>query len=902
MTSDDAGSGNPILKTKLTIPRPRRNIVARSRLVEVLNRPDQTALTLISAPAGSGKTTLLTDWADTKTGGSVAWLSLDPEDDRYDTFWTYVIASVQTVAPEIGAAALALLGRTASPEQALITLLNDLTSVGIDVDLVLDDFHVISSVEVHGSLTYFVDHLPQNVRVVISSRSDPALPLARLRARGELTELRVSELRFTEEEATTYLTDRMGIPLTAGQVSALEKRTEGWAAALQLAAVSMRGVDDVSTFISDFAGTGRYVVDYLVEEVLDRQSEGVRDFLLQTSILNHLTGPLCDEVTGRNDSATTLRELERDNLLIVPLDASRRWYRYHHLFSDVLRAHLHSEHPGLVETLHRRASDWFESVGDSSEAIQHALAAQDYEHAADLVEWAVPAMRRSRDEATMLKWYEALPSDLFEHRPVLAIGYVGGLLASGSPEGVEDLLRSIDSWIERDAMGTATGMGVANREDLRRLPSATALYRSALSLTKGDTDSAISHARRALELAGHDQHLERGGAAGLLALTHWTRGDLDAAFDSWAQALESLDRAGHYSDMAGCSISMADIRSSQGRLGEALAIYENGLGLATRGKRVERGAADMHVGIGEIHRERNDLASARRHLRAAQELGVEKGLPQNLYRARLLEGRIREAEADLDGAIGLLAEAEQVYFTDFSPDVRPVAAVKARLHLRAGQLTEARLWAERSRLSIDDAPNYLQEFSHLTLARVLLAGVEEDDKGRTQQAITEFLLRLLNSAEAGGRTANVIEILVVLALARRSSGDTRTAVATLNRALVLAEPEGFARIFLDEGDRIAPLLEQVAALEDAPTQARLILEGLKTPPVAVGGRTLVDPLTERELAVLRLLGTDMSGPDIAGELYVSLNTLRTHTKHIYLKLGVGNRRAAVRRAAELDLL
>ena len=887
---------NPILETKLTIPRARRALVTRTRLVDQLIDGSDVTLTLVSAPAGSGKTTLLTEWAASEAVGSIAWLSLDLEDNRYDSFWAYVIAAFQRVAPQVGAGALSLLERSPASQPALTVLLNDLKSLQSGVSLVLDDYHVIGSVDIHESLAHFLDHLPENVNVVIASRSDPALPLARLRARGELLEIRISDLQFTPAETDTYLTQLMGLSLSPPQLEALEQRTEGWAAALQLAALSMQDLEDVSAFVSDFAGTERYVVDYLVEEVLDRQPNDVRDFLLHTSILSRLTGPLCDAVTERSGGAAMLEKVERDNLLIVPLDARRQWYRYHHLFADVLQERLRAEHPELLAPLHRRASDWYESAGNPSEAIKHALAAEDYGHAADLVEWAIPALRRDRDEATMRTWFEALPPELFASRPVLSVGYVGALLACGELDGVEELLQSAEHWIGGDRDQTEDDVVVANTAELRRLPSAVALYRSAQALMTGKDQHAIAYAGQAFELAGADDHLERGGAAGLLALTHWSRGDLDDAYDNWAIARDNLELAGHSSDVAGCSISMADIRSTQGRLGDALQIYQRGLRIATEGGSSRRGTADMHVGIGEILRERNDLAGARDHLKLAKELGDRNGLPQNLYRSRLLEARLREAEGNLEGAVDPLAEAKQVYFTDFSPDVRPVSAVEARLLVRAGRLSDARRWADASGLSLSDEPTYLREFGHVTLARVLIA------EGASLAEVDHFLERLLTSAEEGGRTANVIEILIVLALTRHAADDTETAVASLAYALVLAEPEGFTRIFLDEGDRITPLLRLVAAQANAPAHAANILAKLVGPRRDVGAQRLVDPLTDREREVLQLLSTDMTGPDIARELYISLNTMRTHTKSIYTKLGVGNRRAAMRRAAELDLL
>lgn len=866
--------------------------MARPDLVDRMTDAGNVSLILVSAPAGSGKTTLLAEWVKSLSDGLVAWLALDPEDDRPERFWSYVIAAFRRVAPGIGAGALALLERSPGSIAALTLLVNELESLQDEVHLVLDDYHVIQSVQIHESVSYLLDHLPENVHIVISTRSDPALPLPRLRARGELLEIRVSDLYFTTAETETYMSQLMGLSLAPTQIELLDRRTEGWPAAVQLAALSMRGVEDASSFVSEFAGTERYIVDYLVEEVLSRQPIEVRDFLLRTSILRRLTGGLCDAVTGRGDGAAMLEALERDNLLIVPLDGHRHWYRYHHLFSDVLRAHLSAEGEETVRMLHRRASNWFEANGDMSEAIKHSIAAGHHDHAADLVEFTVPSMRRARDEATMRTWFESLPADIFPDRPVLAVGYVGALLASGSLDGVDELLGIAEGWLDPDDPGRQPV--VANADEMRRLPSAVALYRSGQALMSGNADAAITYAGQALERAAPEDHLERGGAAGLLALTHWSRGDLEAAYPSWDTSRAELQMADHASDVAGVSIAMADIRQTQGQLDQALKILEEGLRLATKDGMSRRGTADMHVGMGDILRERNDLDAADQHLAMAQDLGDGNGLPQNLYRSRLLAARIREARGDVGGALELVAEAKHFYFTDFSPDVRPVSAVQARLLLKAGRLDDALRWAEQSGLALSDEPTYINEFSHITLARVVAAD-------RSPGGLGSFLQRLLVSAETGDRTANVIEILVVLALVQHDEKDIDNAVAALVRALVLAQPQRFTRVFLDEGDRILPLLRLVSAREDSPPYAHQVLAAMNEVGQVLT-QDLVDPLTERELEVLRLLGTEMSGPDIARELYVSLNTMRSHTKSIYTKLGVGNRRAAVRRATELDLL
>jgi len=903
-----------LLGTKLYVPRLRRSLVVRPRLHERLSRGAESKLTLISAPAGFGKTTVLAEWlAAVPAGGpSAAWLSLDPGDSQTGSFWTYVIGALQTVAPEVGAAALSVLQAPRPPpiETVLATLLNELNAVSNDIVLVLDDYHVVDGPDVQGGMAFLLEHLPAQMHLVIATRADPALPLARLRARGELVEIRAAELRFTPDEAAAYLNGVMGLALNAADVAALEARTEGWIAALQLAALSMQGRDDISGFIEGFAGDDRYIVDYLVEEVLQRQPEQVRSFLLQTSILDRLSGPLCDAVTGQGGGKAMLEALDRGNLFLVPLDDTRRWYRYHHLFADVLRARLLDEQPDRVPELHRRASGWYAENGEQSEAIRHALTAEDFERAAHLVEMAIPAMRQARQEATARRWLEALPDELIRVRPVLSVGYAGALLVSGQLEGVEARLRDAERWLDTTADtregpdAPSTGMVVVNEEEFRRLPGAIAIYRAAQALALGDVAGTVTHARRALDLVAEDDHLGRGAAAGFLGLTYWTSGELHAAHRSWADAMASLQTAGHVSDAIGCAIALADIEMAQGRLGEAMRTYERGLQLATeQGGPALRGAADMHVGISELFRERNDLEAASEHLRTSRELGDENGLPQNPYRSRVAAARMRQAEGDLEGALELLAEAERLYVGDFSPNVRPIAALKARVWIAQGKLSEARGWARERGLSAADGLSYVREFEHITLATVLLAQGIHDGGDHTVAGAADLTERLLGAAEHGGRNGSAIEILVVQALARHARGDLAGAIASLDRAVALAEPEGYVRVFIDAGPRMAALLKLAARQRNAPGYVRRLLAAIVTaegPPAR--GQALIEPLSERELEVLRLLQGDLDGPDIARELVVSLSTVRTHTQNIYAKLGVNSRRAAIHRAAELDLL
>jgi LuxR family maltose regulon positive regulatory protein len=901
-----------LLETKLYVPRLRRGLVARPRLIERLGHWAESKLTLVSAPAGFGKTTLLAEWLAAAPAGrpSAAWLSLDEADNQPELFWTYLIRALQTVAPGVGASALASLeGPQPAPMEAVLaTLLNELGAVPNDIVLVLDDYHLVYAPEIQQGMAFLLDHLPPQMHLVIATRADPVLPLGRLRGRGELIEIRAGDLRFTLDEADAYLDGELGLGLTERDVATLEGRTEGWIAALQLAGLSIQGRDDVAGFIAGFAGDDRYIVDYLVEEVLHRQPDPIRSFLLDTSILDRLTGPLCDAVTAQDGGRATLEALERANLFLVPLDDRRQWYRYHHLFAEVLRARLRDERPELVPNLHRRACEWYEHEGDRSEAIRHAMAGGDGARAADLVELAIPASTQLRQEDTLRRWLEAIPDEELRRRPVLSNAYAGSILVRGEVEGVEERLRDAERWL--DATGTsadaraAGAMVVVDQAAFRRLPGSIAVHRAGQARILGDVAGTIAHARRVLELVGEDDHLERGGGAALLALAYWTTGDLEAASRSYAAGIASLEKAGHLSDAIGCGLALADIRLAQGRLREALRIYERGLALASkRDGPILRGAADMHVGICGVLRERNDLEGAAEQLQLSGELGEENGLPQNRYRSRVAMASIRQAEGDLEAALELLTEAERLYVGDFSPDVRPVAALKARVWIAQGRLSDASDWARGRGLSSGDELSYLHEFEHATLARLLLAQGARDRSDRLVDEATDLLGRLLAAAEEGGRQGSAAEILVAQALARHARDDVAGALNSLARAATLAEPEGYVRIFIDEGPPMAALLKLAGKQPNAPGYVRQLLAAIGSRPGrAPVDQALIEPLSERELEVLRLLESDLDGPGMARELVVSLATVRTHTRNIYAKLGVNTRRAAVRRAAELGLL
>lgn len=900
----------PLIATKLYVPTLRRGLVERPRLLESVRRSADSRLTLLSAPAGFGKTTLLADWLHEAPGVDrcVAWLSLDAADSAPATFWTYVVAALQGALPGIGSGALELIGSSpAVTEPALTELLNDLAAAPREVWLVLDDYHLVDSHEVGRAMAFLVEHLPPNVHVVLSTRADPDLPLSRWRVRGEVVEIRAADLRFTSAEAAAYLNDATGLRLTAADVETLEERTEGWIAALQLAALSIRGREDVSSFIARFAGTDRYVVDYLVEEVLAHQSEPVREFLLRSSVLDRFTGPLCDAVVGRDDGRDLLLGLERANLFLVPLDDRREWFRYHHLFADVLRARMLAEQPDLVPLLHDRASRWFESHDRVQDAVRHALAARDVDRAVHLMELAAPTIRRDRQDQVMLGWLKQLPDDAVRRSPVLSVFYGYMLMVSGNSEAAEPFFDAAERAMATVAEGSAPPW--ARTDELRTLPATIAIYRASLAQARGDTAGTAEHARRALALAGPDDHLARGGAAGFLGLAAWARGDVSSALETFAQAVASLHAGGNLVDELTSTVVLADMWLTAGRPGTARRLYDRALHVAqTPGAPVLRAIPDLHVGLSELDYEAGDLEGARRRLETAAAFDEHASLTESRYRWFVAMGRVAGAEGDPEQALDFLDQAERVYLHGFFPDVRPIAAMKARVLITQGELTRAADWARDRGVAATDEVGYLREFDHLTLVRLILAQHREQPDPDALRQAEHLLTRLREAAETSGRAGSLAEITMLTALAQDARGQRQQALRSLGDTWAqMSEPDAWARLFLDEGDPMTALLRDAARQGPARDHARRLL-GLEvsgdvgTPGPGRPASSVTEPLSERERQVLRLLESELTGPQIARELFVTLNTLRSHTKRIFTKLDVTSRRAAVRLARERGLL
>ena len=897
-----------LLATKLHVPASRPGQVPRPRLTARLDKGLARGLILACAPAGYGKTVLLADWA--RGGGHpVAWLSLDAGDNDPARFWRHAVAALDQARPGIGERVAPLLGPPApSSFQGLVTaLINELATD--EAVLVLDDFHVIGSRQVQESLAFLVEHRPAGIGVVLASRSDPPLALARLRARGQLTEVREAELRFTPGEAAELL-QHVASGLPDASVAALAARTEGWAAGLQLAALSLRGQADATAFVAAFTGSHRYILDYLTEEVLEQQDRQLRAFLLETSVLDRLSGPLCDAVTGREGSQALLEEVERAGLFLIPLDEERGWWRYHHLFADLLRARLQQAQPGRVAELHRHAAAWYAEHGLADDTIGHAVAAGEMLSAARVIEQYFDLVYSVRGEAaTIHRWLSVLPDDVVRSRPRLLLAQALMAPTSGHLEVVEPLLDAVEcappGWAGEPFEPTAGAVASL----LINVPALTTLIRGYLAQLRGDAEATAAFAAQALAEIKPEERLLSATVHGMLAVAERLQGRLAAAERAFASSVTGWRETGQLTLIAWGYYSLALIRHAQGRLDAAALTCEQALGsLVTPGGLPLPAAGLSYVGLAEIAYQRDELDAALRH--ATEGIALCR---QFVYTPALADGlaalaMIRQATGDPAGALEAITEADQA-----SPGpaglLNPAPARRARLLLAQGDLAAAASFAQDNGLGPDDEPDYAREPGHLVLARLLLV---QDRPGQS----LALLDRLHAAAKAQNRTGSLIEIGALRGLALAATGDEAGAVTTLAGALLLAGPQGYVRVFADEGPPMAALLGRLVAAQRSGQAAAGIPFGyLARLQRAFGGPAapgpgpntaavpgIVDPLTSRELEVLAMLAAGRSNQAIARELVVTLDTVKKHVGHVLDKLGAANRTEAVARARQLGLI
>jgi LuxR family maltose regulon positive regulatory protein len=911
-----------LLRTKFYLPPLRLELVPRPRLVERLQAGLHRKLTLISAPAGFGKTTLLSEWIASYSQGEsplgIAWLSLDEGDNDQVRFWTHVIAALQTVRDDVGQAALSMLQSPQPPptETLLTGLINELAEHPEPLFLVLDDFHLITERRITDAVAFLLEHEPPQMHLILASRADPPWPLARLRARGEITELRVDDLRFTAAEAAAFLNEAMGLSLRQEEIAALDARTEGWIAGLQLAAIAMQspslapGVADLSAFVQAFGASHRFILDYLIEEVLDRQPPTIQEFLLQTSILERMSAPLCEAVrfgfsespssssepavrfgfsespssSSRTphppngaDSQTILTYLDQANLFVVPLDDGRRWYRYHGLFGDLLRNRLQQTRPDQVPALHQRASAWHEQSGHTAEAIQHALSGGDFERAARLLERAGEGMLMRGEFDAFLSWAEAVPDDVLRARPTLCMNHAVALLMAGRP------LDHIEACLKDAAEITTIQALVASHQ--------------------GDMEKCAELSTRALELLPQESLFLRSMMSAVLGVAYLLLGDARSSIGGFEQAARIGQTAGNLLSSVLALRRLAALHTILGQLGQAEALLHQALELAVdqHGRPLPM-ASMVLIDLADLLRERNDLQIAMEHLRKGLELGVDSGgfWAVDGY---LVLARVRQAQGDFEAARQAMREAQQLAASTraHTTDDTYAAALQARLWAALGELEAAWRWVEESGLAEGDSggsPLYLiREIEQITLARIFLAQRQFD-------RALEVLRPLHQAAEDLERWGILIEIMTLESLALEALGDLDDALLLLARALSMAAPEGYVRIFVNEGEPMGDLLRRVAARGVAIDYVGKLLAVLaaerRADPAQPAGQ-LVEPLTERELEVLHYLVTSLSIPEIAQDLVVAPSTVRSHVKNIYGKLGVHRRMEAVARARELGL-
>jgi LuxR family transcriptional regulator, maltose regulon positive regulatory protein len=909
---------DPLLATKLHVPRPRPGFLVRPRLLQRLTEGTAGALTLVCAPAGFGKTSLLGDWAR-RSRQPVAWLSLDGGDSDPTRFWRYVAAALDQLRPGVGQRVEALFQGGQPPLEAVLTVLvNELVQGSEAVVLVLDDYHLIEGPAVHQSLELLLERLPSQLRLVLASRADPPLPLARLRAGGQLTELREADLRFTREEAAELLRTAVGTELSEAAVTALGDQTEGWVAGLQLAALSLKGQDDVGAFVEGFSGGHRYVLDYLTEEVLDRQPQKLRAFLLETSILERLSGPLCDAVTGRSDSQELLEQAERANLFLHPLDEVRGWWRYHHLFADLLRARLQQEQPpDRVEELHRAAAAWHQAQGLADQAIGHALAADDATWAARLIEGQIDARILRWEGLTLQRWLAALPAELVASRPRLSLAQARLALIRGELEAIEGPLDAAERRVADAAeepfepsVGRAASM-------MANLPAAIALERAGLAHLRGDATQMATSARRALAALDEGEWMLEWFTRWYLAVAEWVAGRLveaEAALTSGIAGWRAASQRAPAAAALGYH-GLGLVQRDRGRLEAALATYREALAVVGEPDGPAPQLAGVaFAGMAGVLYERGELDAALEYATDGIALCRQLAYTPPLAHGLVTLARIRQAQGDPAGALDALREAEWVGPSEAVVGLlNPVPAQRARLALTQGDVDTAVGWVRARGLGAEDDPGYPREREYLVLVRVLLA------QQAPEQAL-ELLERLHARAATQGRTGSLIEIHALQALARSADGDQPGALTALAEALALAAPEGYLRVFVDEGPPMAALLRQLlagrrqeasaaaapprdhlACLVDAFEQAGLpVRHPVRHGGVVVAG--LVEPLSPRELEVLRLLATGATNRAVAKELVVTVDTVKRHVSHLFGKLEVANRTQAVARARELGLL
>ena len=890
----------PLLTTKLYTPPPRRNLVARPRLIKRLDDGRHRKLTLVSAPAGYGKTTLISDWV-AHSKDQVAWLSLEEEDKNFVRFISYLVAALQQIEDGIGSDVQTITQSSQSPQvDHLITmLLNEIDACGLEFILVLDDYHLIPNQEIFDAIDFILTHLPPGMHLVLIGRVDPPLSLSRLRVGGQITEIRQNDLRFTNTEVSAFINDLMGLNLSGEDINALEVRTEGWIASLQLAALSLQGRDDKQAFVTAFSGSHHYVIDYLVDEVMSRQSQEVQKFLSQTSVLSRFCAPLSDDVLGISDSKRIIHDIDEANLFLIHLDDERKWYRYHHLFAEFLNQHLQEREPQNVFELHRRASLWFEQNGFLAEAINHALQGEDFTRAAMLVESVGPDMMMRSEFDQLTSWLDAMPNELVENWPWLCIIRAWMYDRWAQFDVGEQYLQYAEAALNSDS-------SPVSEEDENIIRGQISAIRALYSLKKGQIPESIEFSNQALDYLP-DNYFNRGVAYFSLGWAKNEQGDFSGAIQAYDEGRRASLAAGNQILAQVIILDIGKIQYLQGNLHQAAETFREAIGFKYEKSEIKIPyASSASISLANILREWNELDAARSHLEEGIEIGLASRIVDAVAAGYASMAMVALAQSDLEAAIQSCKKSERM--VKDIPDLETDTLTKTldsqvRLLISQDKLSEAARNIKERGLRVDTKIKYIADFEHIILARLLVHSGRANSSLQDLSDAHKLLEEILQMASLVGYLSLRIEALALQALAFDGQGKHDQASTSLEEALTLAEPEGFTRTFVDEGEHMKVMLRQAFTRNISKAYVSKLLGAFEPQKVIQGptSQQLIEPLTDRELEVLRLLSTELSGPEIAQELSVSLNTMRTHTKSIYSKLNVNNRLAAVRVARELSI-
>jgi LuxR family maltose regulon positive regulatory protein len=915
---------SPILITKLYIPPTRSELVQRPELIERLKDGLDKKLTLISAPAGFGKTTLVSHWLENLHNDSeisdqpiqVAWLSLDDNDNDPVRFLTYFITAlnqIKEIDAGLGQGALRMLQspQLPSPNTVLISLINDLTANPKKIIFVLDDYHLIQAQTIHQALVFLLENLPPRLHLVIATRQDPPLFLSRLRARDQITELRAADLRFTSTEAADFLNQVMGLNLSSRDIAELESRTEGWIAGLQLAAISMQGRKDRTGFIKSFTGGHRLVLDFLIEEVLRQQPESIQNFLLQTAVLDRITGSLCNALTGLENSQEILEMLDHANLFIVPLDDELRWYRYHHLFADLLRQRLHQNQPELMPTLHTRAINWYEQNGLVDEAIDHALHNNDFDRAAQLIEQHVDTIWTQGEYVKLRRWLVRLPDELLLSNPQLSIFQAWELFTSGQLDAAERFLQfaemsynpATDQVSETESQSQDQTSAVS---ETKVSGKAAAIHAWMVAYQRQNISGLIQRLQQALD-DPLDQDLHwRSAVAITLADVHAFNGDMPSAYQARIDALQACEAAGNTDLFMYNSAKLALNLKTQGKLLQVQELCQQRVQLANESGMSQTSVVGWLLAIwGDVLAEMNDLDAALELVEKSRKLTKHGGDVMMLGWSYLYLTRVLFSKGDIAGAEEIIQKLFKVARESNMPTwiVNLNASWQARIWLVQDKLEAASHWMNERGPDLKIKPSNFDGLEYIGFARILIA------QGKLNEALS-ILARLLEAAQKGGDITREIELLILKALTFQSGDETNRALVTIEKALNLGETRGFCRIFADEGPSMARLLYNALDRGIAPDYVSRLLQAfpvdkpkqVESPMIDGSGSNYIEPLSEREIEVLQLIAEGLTNPEIATKLILSLYTVKTHARNIYSKLGVNNRIQAVDKAKTLGIL